>query len=133
LAPETPPTRSIPQIRWVKYLKLSGGDDYALGTCIHGGHLVVVGRAGDSSAVAFFDRETGEVVEAWRGEGEAFVNCLSLGGALYVVGFHGVYLYRDAPLMKINGAYTAIHAAGGRLYLGGTQMWVRACVGSPRG
>jgi len=109
----------MPQIKWVKYLKLSGGDDYALGTCIHGGHLVVVGRAGDSSAVAFFDRETGEVEEAWRGEGEAFVNCLSLGDALYVVGLHGVYLYRDAPLMRINSAYTAMHAAGGSLYLGG--------------
>jgi len=35
------------------------------------------------------------------------------------VGPHGAYLYRDAPLMRINGTYTAIHAAGGSLYLGG--------------
>jgi len=109
----------MPRIKWVKYLKLSRGDDYALGACIHGDRLVVVGRAGDFSTAVFFDKETGEVVETWRGEGEVFTNCLSLGGALYVVGPHGAYLYRGTTLKKVKGVYTAIHAAGGGLYLGG--------------
>jgi len=109
----------MPRIKWVKYLKLGRGDDYALGACIHGNHLVVIGSAGDFSTAVFFDKETGEAVESWRGEGEVFTSCLSLGDALYVVGPHGAYLYRGAPLKKVKGAYTAIHAAEGGLYLGG--------------
>jgi len=115
---------------WVRHVGVRGA---ATGACLFGGRLAVVGEAGGAPAVALLDRESGEVLALWRGEGAGFFgNCLSHGGALYAAGWveaggrqlGAVYIFdKDLnPVEKVQmrggGIHTLLHD-GDHLYVAG--------------
>jgi len=81
-------------INWVQYIDLTTGNDVALGTCLFGDYLAVVGYAGSdeysrggSSVIVLLDRSSGYVVQKQFGvQGVSLINCISMGDKLYVVG-----------------------------------------------
>jgi len=115
---------------WVWRLGVRGA---ATGACLFGGRLAVVGEAGGAPAVALLDRESGEVLAMWRGEGAGFFgNCLSHGGALYAAGWveaggrqlGTVYIFdKDLnPVEKVEAGGGGLHALahdGDYLYAAG--------------
>jgi len=100
------------RVNWVRYLKLSEGNDLASGTCFFGDYVAVVGSADNWPSVVLLDRDTGEVVKTWRGEFLGyFSDCLSVGDTLYAVGVNEEkgYIYAfDKNLRVIKGVSTII-------------------------
>jgi len=104
---------NLASVSWVKYLKLSGGNDLAHGTCTFGDYLAVVGKADNHPALVLLDKSTGEVVKKWvSGEYGVLFNCLSVGDALYTAGFtwsrgteEGIIYAFDKDLNVIGTAY----------------------------
>jgi len=77
---------ALAQVKWVKHINPTSGEDYGYGTCLFGDYLVVVGEAGGSPFLALLDRESGEVVKTWSEGSGRFINCVAVGDELYVVG-----------------------------------------------
>jgi len=89
--PETP--NVLAPIQWVKYIDLTEGGDYAYGSCLFSGYIAVVGVANDTPAIVLLNMSTGDVVDMWRGDRiETFINCISIGDLLYVVGHENRFI-----------------------------------------
>jgi len=117
---------NLASVNWVKYLKLSGGNDLAHSTCIFGDYLAVVGEADGHPALVLLDKSTGEVVRRWVGEGYGdLLRCVSAGNVLYAVmwilDWGAIYAF-DKDLHVLNRATApllSITYDGEYLYSGG--------------
>jgi len=114
---------SAQSVNWVQYINPTDSGDSALGVCLFGDHLAVVGEADDRDFVALLDRNTSKVVKMWVGERGSFYNCLSIGDRLYAVGDKGVYIF-DSELNVVKKVVTewvprAVTFDGSYLYIAG--------------
>jgi len=120
----------LASVNWIKYLKLTDGNDRPFGTCIFGDYLAVVGRADMHPALVLFDTGTGGVVRKWVSNKYGwFTSCFPIGDVLYVAGWEngGVIYTFDKSLNVLNRAesslglvFNSITYDGEYLYFGGT-------------
>jgi len=115
---------SSQSVNWVQYINPSNDKDFAYGVCTFGEYLAVAGRANfHHHFVALLDRNTGKVVTTWIGEFGYFINCLSEGDKLYVVGYGRIYTFnKDLSIVEkveLDLDPVAISSDGSYLYLAG--------------
>jgi len=121
---------NLASVNWVKYIKLSGGRDYACGTCIFGDYLAVVGYANWHPSLILLDRSTGYIIRKWVGEDYGiFCNCFSTGNTLYAVSTKGAIYAFDKDLNLLskargpsNSRFSSITYDSEYLYIGG-YIW----------
>jgi len=85
---------SAQSVNWVQYINPTNRHDTALGVCLFGDYVAVVGSANSGEFVALLDRASGGIIEMseLRIFG-AFYNCLSVGDKLYAVGNNEIYIF----------------------------------------
>jgi len=134
------------KINWIRYINPTDGYDGTTGTCVFSGYIAVVGEVEEvreaierhpyvsKPYVALLRRSDGSVVREWiDSEKGAFVNCISIGGKLYAIGytrvayeFYGVIYVFDENLNILARArsespsvYLSLAYDGKALYIGG--------------
>jgi len=120
-------------VEWVRYLNVTMDIDNAYGVCLFGNNVAVVGEIFGSPGVGLFNRSSGSLIGLWRGMvGSVFVDCVSVGGKLYAVGYDSssgngyIYVFDDklnvVKSIEISGVslYSIVYSDG-YIYAGGSK------------
>jgi len=127
------------KIKWIRYINPTGSGDSALGTCVFGDYIAVVGGVGWSPPpiaiaskpyVVLLHKSEGDVVKEWIGREEGMLyNCVSINGKLYAIGSanKGLIYVFDENLNILAGitsespsSYNSLAYDGKTLYVGGS-------------
>jgi len=120
-------------VEWTRYLNITMDIDNAYGVCLFDNNVAVVGEIFGSPGVGLFNRSSGSLIGLWRGMvGGVFVDCVSVGGKLYVVGYDSssgngyIYVFDDklnvVKSIEIPGVslYSIVYSDG-YIYAGGSK------------